>query len=249
MGGKQSVYRQALKKHQQRLKHTRSLFTDDVLSGDLVLISENLSTGLRSHDPDGPASHSIMNPTLLMGIQRSQLGKPMHLQKKEISGWTRTGIIVCDRLGDKFVLEATSAGVVSTPLVECVNKVEENGGFVALRQVEILDGRKFTRAILKVFESTKSGPFTWEKAKELNDKMAKGEKVELQDEMTARLCGAVVRNMQSSKNVLSVETKAQLDQMFSLYDRNGDGTIDEVRKICCTGVALLLLRFFVLWSH
>lgn len=232
MGARTSSYRRAMDAHEQRLRSTNILYTDDVLSGDLVLICEMVPTGLES-TASGYASHAVMNPALLKSIKRSQLGKPMHMSRKDISGFNRTGVVVCDRLGDKFVLEATAHGVQSTRLDELVESVQKNSGIVAIRQVDCLDGRKFSRQLLRIFDSTKDGTLTWEQARQAVEKMSTGEKVDLSLETTAKLCAIVLRNIRHSKKVLSVETKAELDQMFSLYDRNGDGTIDEVHFVFC----------------
>lgn len=232
MGARMSRYRSALLRHEQRLQSVGRLYADDVLSGDLVLICEKIPTGLQSNALTGYTSHAHMNPSILKGIKRSQLGKPAHLSQKDVSGFNRCGIVVCDRLGDKFVLEANAAGIVSTRLQECITSVQDNDGVVAIRQVDCPDGRKFGRALLRIFESTKDGPFSWENAAKWEAAAAANENAEVENETAAKLCATVLRIIKQSKNVLSIETKAELDQMFSLYDRNGDGTIDEVRPVC-----------------
>ena len=212
MGAKQSSYRRAVLRHEQAIRATGCLFTDDVLSGDMVLICENVSTGLRSNGNELSATHAVLNPDIVRGVQRSQLGRPAHLPHKDISGFNRCGIVVCDRLGDKFVLEATARGVESTRLHERVAAVQRNGGVIAIRQVDAPEGRKFGRGLLKIFESTKDGPFTWDQAQRMQADMAAGRKVDLQFEMTAKLCSEVLRRIKHSSKVLSPETKAELER-------------------------------------
>lgn len=164
MGAKQSAYRRAVLRHEQKLKYAGCLYTDDVLSGDMVLICENVSTGLQTNTSGRFGTHSVMNPAILKGIQRSQLGKPVHLPQKDISGFNTAGVIVCDRLGDKFVLEATAMGIESMRLDDRVKVVQESGGIIAIRQVDTSAGRQFGRSLLRIFEAAKNKPLTWERA-------------------------------------------------------------------------------------